>query len=379
MGQGRGGGARPEDLPPGLTASGPQRSRSAVSEEATPLPHPPLGHPRAPPGCAFPAAHAAAVRVLGWRSCPVLLSAPACTAARLRPAPREPRLTHGSSVQQGPLSRPEVRAPRAGGVALKPACDLGQVLEAQPLAWEMGAQEKAPGCPASVWHSARPGVWKGAPPFTCSDWARVWGLRGPAPAPPETLLLADSSPGHLSPRPCCQRSVYPTVCPRDQPSDPDTGYEGQLWPGPKCLSPAPRGVSHWPAQVAWARGRAAGFPGCVHPCWAPRQRGTRAQGHGGYTKQSRSTEGSPQLRGRQASAERRGAPALPGSAHGEVVPQWAGSGRAHRGGRTQPCLPWERLPESQSSLTHAGQGGVLQEPLTSTIDPRECIAQIILR
>lgn len=64
--------------------------------------------------------------------------------AHLCPTPRELPLTLGSSVQQGPLSRPEVRAPRACGVALKPACDLGQVLEAQPLAWDVGAQEKTP-------------------------------------------------------------------------------------------------------------------------------------------------------------------------------------------------------------------------------------------
>lgn len=32
--------------------------------------------------------------------------------------------------------------------------------------------------------------------------------------------------------------------------------------------------------------------------------------------------------------------------------QWA----QHRGGMTQPCLPWEQLPENQSSLTRAGRG-----------------------
>lgn len=118
--------------------------------------HPPLSHRRAPPGRALPAAQAAAVWVPGWLSCPVLLSTPACTLPTSAPPPREPPLTHDSSVQQGPLSRPEVRAPRACGMALQPACDLGQVLEAQPLAWDMGAQEKAP-----VLSSERPGARPG--------------------------------------------------------------------------------------------------------------------------------------------------------------------------------------------------------------------------
>lgn len=170
-------------------------------------------------------------------------------------------------------------------------------------------------------------MWKGAPPFTCSDWARVWGLRGPAPAPPKTLLLPDSSPGHSSLMPCCQRSIYPTVCPRDQPSDPDAGYEGQLWPGPERLSPAPRGVTHWPAQVAWAHEWAAGFPGCVHPCWAPRQRGTRAQGDSGYTKQSRSTEGVSSTQGTagQCGGER-GPPLTPGRRIGRWPPSGLAAG-----------------------------------------------------
>lgn len=143
MGQVRGRGARPEDLPPGLTASGPQRSRSAVSEGPPPCPtHPSaIAEPHQDVPSQLPTLQPSGC----WAGCP----APSYSAHRPAhgpplPHPREPSLTHGGSVQQGPLSRPEVRAPRACGVALKPARDLGQVLEAQPLAWDMGTQEKAP-------------------------------------------------------------------------------------------------------------------------------------------------------------------------------------------------------------------------------------------
>lgn len=170
-------------------------------------------------------------------------------------------------------------------------------------------------------------MWKGAPPFTCLDWARVWGLRGPAPAPPETLLLAGSSPGHPSLRPCCQRSTYPTVCPRDQPPDPDSGYEGQLWPGPTCLSPAPRGRPagrhRWPGPVS---GQLASLAVCTpaghRDRGAPGPKGTVAT-----PSRAGPPRGSPQLRGRQASAERRGGPRPPRvGARGGSPPvgwQWA--------------------------------------------------------
>lgn len=90
--------------------------------------------------------------------------------------------------------------------------------------------------------------------------------------------------------------------------------------------------------------------------------GTETEGHQGprgqWLHQAEQVHGGGLLNSGDGRPVRRGegAPAHPGSAHREVAPQWAGSGHARRGGMTQPCLPWEQLPESQSSLTHAGRG-----------------------